>query len=148
MAVSKKQPVARNAVIANSITTAVYNLEVALEKANKAIAARSAESKKLMTESRRLRKRHVAQMNRKKRAIAAEKKNSTAETRKAVKATIAELNATRKSIEKTTAARQAVLEELNNLKQSQKYVNAYVKGITAADRAIERANKKKRTKRQ
>jgi GTPase SAR1 family protein len=147
MAVTKKQPVAKNAVIANSINTAVSNLELALEKANKAIAARSAESKKLMNESRRLRKRHIAQMNRKKRAIAAEQKNSNVETRKAVKATIAELNATKKSIVKTTASRQAVLEELNSLKQSQKYVNAYVKGIYAADRVIERANKKKRTKR-
>ncbi|NNJ95545.1 MAG: hypothetical protein HKP12_00080 [Gammaproteobacteria bacterium] len=145
MAVTKKQPVARNTVIANSINTAVYNLEITLEKANKAIAARSAESKKLMNESRRLRKRHVAQMNRKKRAIAAEKKNSTAETRKAVKVAIAELNATKQSIEKTTAARQAVLEELNGLKQSQKTVNAYVKGINTADRLIARSNKKKRT---
>jgi len=147
MAVTKKQTVARNAVIANSISTAVYNLEIALDKANKAIAARSAESKKLMIETRRLRKRHVAHMNRKKRAIAAEKKNSTAETRKAVKTAIAELNATKKTIVKTTASRQAVLEELNSLKQSQKSANAYVKGIYAADRAIERASKKKRTKR-
>lgn len=146
MAVTKKQPVARNAVIANSINTAVSNLEIALEKANKAITARSAESKKLMTESRRLRKRHVAQMNRKKRALAAEKKNSTAEARKAVKVAISELNATRKSIEKTTAARQAVLEELNALKQSQKYVKAYVKGINAANRTIASSNKKKRPK--
>ena len=147
MPVTKKQPVARNAVIANSIKTAVHNLEIALEKANKALVARSAESKKLMNETRRLRKRHVAQMNRKKRAIAAEKKNSTAEARKAVKVAIAELNATKKGIEKTTAARQAVLEELNGLKQSQKYVNAYVKGIYAADRTIASSNKKKRAKR-
>ena len=146
MAVTKKQPVPRNAVIANSISTAVYNLEIALEKANTAIVARSAESKKLMNESRRLRKRHIAQMNRKKRAIAAEKKNSTAEARKAVKVAISELNTTKKSIEKTTAARQAVLEELNGLKQSQKYVKAYVKGIYAADRMIASSNKKKRPK--
>ncbi len=146
MAITKKQPVARNAVIANSINTAVSNLEIALEKANKAITARSAESKKLMNESRRLRKRHVAQMNRKKRALAAEKKNSTAETRKAVKVAVSELNATKKSIEKTTAARQAVLEELNGLKQSQKYAKAYVKGINAANRTIASSNKKKRPK--
>ncbi|MGD2054946.1 MAG: hypothetical protein PVG45_12670, partial [Gammaproteobacteria bacterium] len=91
---ASKKPVARNSVIANSINSAVNNLESALEKANKAVTARSAESKKLLNESRRLRKRHAAQMKRKQRAIAAEKKNSTADTRKAVRTTTSELNAT------------------------------------------------------
>ena len=59
---ASKKPVARNSVIANSINSAVNNLESALEKANKAVTARSAESKKLLNESRRLRKRHAAQM--------------------------------------------------------------------------------------
>ncbi|MGB5279331.1 MAG: hypothetical protein WBO73_19480 [Gammaproteobacteria bacterium] len=147
MAATKKQPVARNAVISNSIDTAVYNLETALEKVNRAVAARSAESKKLLIESRRLRKRHVAQMNRKKRAIAVDKMNSSVDTRKAVKVATSELNATKKMIVKTTGTRQAVLEELNGLKQSQKNVSAYVKAIYAADRAIERSNKKKKARR-
>jgi hypothetical protein len=146
MAASKK-PVARNTVIANSINSAVNNLAVALEKANKAVTARSAESRKLLNESRRLRKRHAAQMKRKQRAIAAEKKNSTADTRKTVRTTTSELNATKKAIAKVTAARQAVLEELAGLKDSQKYVAAYVKGINAADLAIERSKKKKRARR-
>ena len=42
---------------------------------------------------------------------------------------------------------QAVLEELSGLKQSQKMLNGYVKGIYAADRAIARSQKKKRPKR-
>jgi hypothetical protein len=146
MPASSKKPITRNTVIANSIDSAVYNLEIALEKANKAVSLRSAESKKLLTESRRLRKRHATQMNRKKRAIAAEKKNSSADTRKAVRVATSELNATKKAIEKTTTTRQAVLEELAGLKQSQKNANAYVKGIYAADRAIARSNKKKRAK--
>jgi hypothetical protein len=146
MAASKK-PVARNTVIANSIDNAVYNLEVALEKANKAVTVRSAESRKLLNEVRRLRKRHAAQMKRKKRAIATEKKNSTADTRKSVRTTTSELNATKKAITKATASRQAVLEELAGLKDSQKSVAAYVKGIYAADRMIEKSKKKKRTRR-
>jgi len=147
MPASNKKPVARNSVITNSISSAVYNLEVALDKANKAVAVRSAESKKLLNESRRLRKRHATQMNRKKRAIAAEKKSSNADTRKALRTATSELNATKKAIEKTTTTRQAVLEELTGLKESQKHANAYVKGIYAADRAIARSNKKKRAKR-
>jgi hypothetical protein len=86
-------------------------------------------------------------MKRKQRAIAAEKKNSTADTRKAVRTTTSELNATKKAITKATTARQAVLEELAGLKDSQKNVTAYVKGIYAADRARERSKKKKRTRR-
>lgn len=146
MPATNKKPVARNSVIANTIDTAVYNLETALEKANKAVTVRSAESKKLLNESRRLRKRHATQMNRKKRAIAAEKKNSSADTRKAVRVASSELNATKKAIQKTTTTRQAVLEELAALKESQKYLGAYVKGIYAADRMIAKASKKKRAR--
>lgn len=147
MPATKKKPVARNTVIANSIDNAVSNLEVALEKVNKAVTTRSAESKKLLNESRRLRKRHAAQMKRKQRAIAAEKKNSTADTRKTVRTTTSELNATKKALAKTTATRQAIVEELAGLKDSQKNVAAYVKGIYAADRAIERSKKKKKSRR-
>ena len=50
MAASKKKPVTRNSVIAKSIDTAVSNLEAALEKANKAVVVRTAESKKLLNE--------------------------------------------------------------------------------------------------
>lgn len=146
MAASKK-PVTRNSVIASSIDSAVYNLEAALEKADKAVVVRSAESKKLLNESRRLRKRRTTQINRKKRAIAADKKNSTGDTRKAVRAVTSELNATNKAITKTSSARQAVLEELAGLKDSQKMLSGYVKGIYAADRAIERAKKKKKARR-
>jgi hypothetical protein len=147
MATTKKKPVARNSVIANSIESAVYNLETALEKVNKAVTARSVESRKMLNESRRLRKRHTTQMNRKKRAIAAEKKNSTVDTRKAVRVATSELNATKKAITKVAGSRQLVLDELSGLKQSQKHVTAYVKGIYAADRAIEKSKQKRKVRR-
>ena len=147
MATTNKKPVTKNSVIANSIESSVNNLEAALDKANKAVTARSAESKKLLNETRRLKKRRTTQMGKKKRAIAADKKNSTADSRKAVRAITAELTATSKALAKATATRQAVLEELSGLKQSQKMLNGYVKGIYAADRAIARSQKKKRTKR-
>ncbi len=147
MATTNKKPVTKNSVIANSIVSSVYNLEAALDNANKAVTARSAESKKLLNETRRLRKRRTTQAGKKKRAIAADKKNSTADSRKAVRTITTELNATSKALVKATAARQAVLEELSGLKQSQKMLNGYVKGIYAADRAIARSQKKKRPKR-
>jgi len=147
MATNKKKPVTRNSVIANSIDTSVYNLEVALDNANKAVTVRSAESRKLLNEIRRLRKRRATQMGKKKRAIAADKRNSTVDSRKAVRTITSELNATTKAIAKATPARQAVLEELSGLKNSQKMLNGYVKGISAADRVIARSKKKKRSKR-
>jgi predicted nucleic acid-binding Zn-ribbon protein len=147
MAASKKKPVTRNSVIAKSIDTAVSNLEAALEKANKAVVVRTAESKKLLNESRRLRKRRMAQMNRKKRAVAADKKNSTGDTRKALRVVTSELNATNKAITKATTTRQAVLEELAGLKDSQKKLSGYMKVIYAADIAMERSKKKKKARR-
>ena len=147
MAASNKKPVTRNSVISNSINNAVYNLEVALEKADKAIVVRTTESKKLLNESRRLRKRRLTQMNKKKRVVAVDKKNSTGDTRKAIRAITSELSATNKAITKATTARQAVLEELAGLKDSQKMLSGYVKGINATDLAIERSKKKKKTRR-
>jgi predicted nucleic acid-binding Zn-ribbon protein len=147
MAASKKKPVTRNSVIAKSIDSAVSSLEAGLEKANKAVVVRTAESKKLLNESRRLRKRRMTQMNRKKRAVAADKKNSTGDTRKALRTVTSELNATNKAITKATTARQAVLEELAGLKDSQKKLSGYVKGIHAANIAIERSKKKKKARR-
>lgn len=147
MPTTNKKPVTKNSVIANSIVTSVNNLEVALENANKAVTVRSAESKKLLNETRRLRKRRTTQMGKKKRAIAADKKNSTADSRKAVRTITSELAATSKASLKATATRQAILEELSGLKQSQKMLSGYVKGINAADRVIARSKKKRRTKR-
>lgn len=138
MAVTKKTPVAKNAVIANSIATSVSNLNNALEKVDKAVVARSSESKKLMNETRRLKKRRVTQMNKKKRAIAADRKNPSVDSGKAVRSTTSDLAATDKVLAKTTANRQAVLAELAGLKQSQKSLRAYVKAINAADRVLAR----------
>jgi hypothetical protein len=142
-----KKPVTRNSVLAKTIDTSVYNLEIALDKANKSVTARSAESKKMLNLSRRLRKRRSTLMNKKKRAVAADRRTSTADSRKLIRSITSELNATKKQLDKTTTARQAVLEELSGLKASQKMLNGYVKGIYATDLAIERAQKKKRPRR-
>ena len=142
-----KKPVAKNAAIAKTIDTSVYNLEVALDNATKAVTVRSKESKKLLSDSRRLRKRRTTLMNKKKRAIAADKRNSTADSRKTIRSLTSELNATKKLIDKTTKTRQAILEELAGLKDSYKMLSGYVKGIYATDRAIERSKKKKRPRR-
>jgi len=147
MATTKKNPVTKNSVIAKSIESSVYNLEDALDKANKAVTAGSTESKKLLNETRRLRKRRTTQMGKKKRAIAADKRNSTVDSRKAIRTITSELTATSKALVKATATRQAVLEELSGLKQSQKMLSGYVKGISSADRVIARSKKKKRVKR-
>ncbi len=147
MATTKKNPVTKNSVIAKTIESSVYNLKVALDKANKAVTAGSSESKKLLNETRRLRKRRATQMGKKKRAIAADKRNSTVDSRKAIRTITSELTVTSKALVKATTTRQAVLEELSGLKQSQKMLNGYVKGINAADRVIARSKKKKRVKR-
>jgi hypothetical protein len=147
MAVAKKKTVVKNSAIASTIENSVYNLEVALDKADRAVTVKSAESKKLLNETRRLKKRRTSLMGKKKRATAANRKNSTGDSRKLLRSVTSELAATNKVLVKATAARQAVLEELSGLKGSQKMLAAYVKGISAADRAIARSKKKRRVKR-
>lgn len=145
MAVKKKTPVTKNTVITRTIESSVGNLEAALAQAIAAVTARSAESKKLLNETRRLRKRRTSQMNRKKRAVEAEKKNATADTRKAARVAVSELAATTRLLAKTTASRQVVLQELSGLKQSQKALAAYVKAINAANRALAKPKRARRS---
>lgn len=139
---AKKKVVAKSAAIARTLETSVSNLVTALEDADKAIKSRATESKKMMMDGRRLKKRRLTQLNKKKRAIAAEKKDSTVETRKAVKTITAELVATIKDMANNTAARQTVLAELSGLKDSQKKLSGYVRGINATDRQIAKPKKK------
>jgi regulator of replication initiation timing len=145
MAVKKKSQVTKNSVIANTLESSVANLKLALEKVDKAVSERTAESKKLMLEARRLKKRRTTQMAKKKRAVAADRKNHTVDSGKLVRTATAELNATDKILVKATATRQGVLAELSGLKESQKTLGAYVKSINAADKLL--ASKNKRTRR-
>jgi hypothetical protein len=145
--VTRKKTVTKNSVIENTITSSISNLRLALENTNKAVADRTSESKTLMLESRRLKKRRIAQMAKKKREIAADRKNHTVDSGKAVRTATSELTATDRMIVKTTATRQAVLSELSGLKVSQKILAVYVKSINAADRALAAKKSKKRTKR-
>ena len=146
MAARKKTAVAKSAAITKTLETAVANLDAALSQADNAVKTRSAESKKLMTETRRMKKRRTTLMGKKKRATAADKKNSTADSRKTIRALTSEISSIGKSLVKATASRQAVLAELSGLKDAQKKLGAYVKGINAADRQMAKP-KKRRAKR-
>jgi hypothetical protein len=144
MAVAKKKPATNNAAITNTIASSVSNLRTALESTGKAVSERTSASKKLMLETRRLKKRRIAQMSKKKRAVAANKKNQTVESGKAVKAVATEIAATDKLLVKTTATRQTVLAELSGLKENLKTLSAYVKGLNAAELSLARKNKSRR----
>lgn len=146
MSARRKKSVTRNSVIAKTLESSVSNLVDALEKVDKAVTIRSSQSKKMMNETRRLKKRRLTQAGKKKRATVAVKKNSSADTRKALRSITSELSATKKALVKATAARQAVLEELSGLKESQKKLRVYVKGISVADRRMARP-KRRRAKR-
>lgn len=146
MSARRKKSVTRNSVIAKTLESSVSNLVDALEKVDEAVTIRSSQSKKMMNETRRLKKRRLTQVGKKKRATVAVKKNSSADTRKALRSITSELSATKKALVKATVARQAVLEELSGLKESQKKLRAYVKGISVADRQMTRP-KRRRAKR-
>lgn len=146
MSARRKKSVTRNSVIAKTLESSVSNLVDALEKVDKAVTIRSSQSKKMMNETRRLKKRRLTQAGKKKRATVAVKKNSSADTRKALRSITSELSATKKALVKATVARQAVLEELSGLKESQKKLRVYVKGISVADRRMARP-KRRRAKR-
>lgn len=144
MAAKKKKSLTNNSAITKIIDSSVSNLVSALENVDKAISAASKESKKLLGEVKRMKKRRMTQASKKKRAVAANKKKSSGDSRKAVRSTKSELATTNKVLAKATAARQAVTEELSGLKESQKKLSAYVKGITSTDRKLAKPKKKRK----
>lgn len=144
MAARKRKPVVSSAAIEKVLNTSVGNLEDAKSNCDKAVKSRTAESKKLLNELRRLRKRRLTGMSKKKRAVAADKKESTVASRKNVRTLTSELATTNKTLKVTVAKRSAVLSELSGLKTSLKRLNGYTKGITSTDKAIAKPKRRGR----
>jgi len=141
-----KKAVVKSAAMAKTLDSALAGLATICESGGKAVDSRAKDGKKLAAASKRLGKKRTTLGNRKKTAAARLKKDATADNRNALKAVEKELAAVAKEIAKVKKAKDANNAELTGLRASVKRANAYVKGITAADKVLNKPKKKRRKK--
>ena len=92
MAVKKKTPVAKAAIVAKSLENALVNLEAAFESGTKAAAERSQTANQLAKLVAKLSKRQTALTKRKKLATARVKKEASADNKNALRDVTKELD--------------------------------------------------------
>ena len=139
-----KKAVVKSAVMAKTLDSALAGLATICESGGKAADSRAKDGKKLAASSKRLSKKRTTLVKRKKTAAAKLKKDVTADNRNALKTVEKELAAVAKesaSVKKTKDANNA---EFTGLRASVKRANAYMKGVAAADRVLNKPKKKSR----
>ena len=146
MAKAAKQTVVKSSAVATAITSGIDNLTTAMGNAEKAVATRSKDAKKLAADSKKLAKKRAALLKRKKVAATKLKKAPGADARKALKSVETELVTVKKEIEKITPMKTANSDELSGLKVGLKRAAAYIKGIDAADRVLNKKPKKAKSR--
>ena len=146
MAKAAKQSVVKSSSVATAITSGIENLTSAMGNAEKAVATRSKDAKKLAADSKKLGKKRAVLMKRKKIAATKLKKDPGADARKALKSVETDLATVKKEIEKITPMKTANSEELTGLKVGLKRAAAYIKGIDAADRVLNKKPKKAKSR--
>ena len=143
----KAKPVIKAAALDKKIATATQSLTAACDDANKAVAKRTAEQKKLIAEIKRHLKKARTLTRKSKTASNKLKKDPSAANRKALADITKEITATRKAKLKAQTTKKSLQEELAALKASAKRLNTYTKAIAASDKVLNKPARKKRVKR-
>ena len=138
--------IAKSSALVKVTTDSVERLTAAMSDSAKAMQAKNAESKKLLTQNKRLIKKCGALV--KKKAIAKRrlKANPNVANRKALSSVGKELDVTTKALAKSRSLKSTVNEELNDLKTAHKRITAYVKALEKTEKALNKPAKKKRRK--
>ena len=129
--------------IVASIDAVSTNLDSTSQETERSVAAKLTESKKILNDIQRLRKRRITLLNKKKRAIAANKKNSTEKGVEAVEKATSDLKTLDELIADTTVSRKIVLQELSGLKSSQRQIKVYIRAIEAANKSLAQPKRKR-----
>jgi len=141
---AKKKAVVKSAAIAKTLDSALAGLTSICEGGVKAVNERAKEAKKNAAASKRLSKKRMTLSKRKRAAAARLKKDATADNRKALSAVVKELGMVTREIAKVKKAKDANNAELAGLRATVKRATAYMKGVTAADRVLNKPKRKTR----
>jgi len=143
---AKKKAVVKSAAIAKTLDSALAGLNSICDSGTKALDASAGEAKKLAVLSKRLSKKRMTLSKRKKTATARLKKDATADNRKALSAVVKELGMVTREIAKVKKVKDANNAELSGLRETVKRATAYMKGVTAADKVLNKPKRKTRRK--
>ncbi len=141
---AKKKAVVKSAAIAKTLDSALAGLTSICDSGEKAVTTRAKEAKKLSASSKRLSKKRMTLNKRKKTATARLKKDGTAVNRKALSAVVKELGMVTREIARTKKTKDANNAELTGLRETVKRAKAYMKGVTSADRVLNKPKRKTR----
>ena len=147
MAVKKKKPIAKSAMVEKSLENALVNLDAAFESGTNAVTQRTQTGRQLARLVARLSKKRAALMKRKILATARVKKEASVDNKKALRDVTKELDTIKKEFDKAKIAKDANNAELSQLRVALKRATAYRKGVVAADKVLNKPKKKTRRKR-
>lgn len=143
---AKKKAIATSAAMAKTLESALGGLASICESGGKAVDTRAKDAKKLAASSKRLGKKRMMLNKRKSTATARLKKDATADNRKALSAVVKELGMVTRELAKVKKVKDANNAELSGLRTSLKRATAYMKGVTSADRVLNKPKRKVRRK--
>jgi len=143
---AKKKAIATSAAMAKTLESALGGLASICENGGKAVDTRAKDAKKLAASSKRLGKKRMTLNKRKSTATARLKKDATADNRKALSAVVKELGMVTRELAAVKKVKDANNAELAGLRASLKRATAYMKGVTSADRVLNKPKRKVRRK--
>lgn len=143
---AKKKKIAKSAAVEKNLATAMDKLATACTEGDAAVASRAKDSKKLLSQVRRLSKRKATLQRKKQTAKRKVDKDPSADTRRNLREVTKDLAATTKELAKARAAKAANALELSALKAAHKRANAYQKAISKIDKQLSKPRKTRRRK--
>ena len=141
---NKKVNIVTSAASLKIVDAAIANLNTVASNTAKAIIVIDKNNKKLTNEAKRLSKKRAVLTKKKKNAAVRVKKSPIAANKKALKAVEKEMATVIKDVNKITAEKTLVLEELNNLKSIAKRATTYAKVVISADKILNKPKPKKK----
>jgi len=140
----KRKPVVKFAALEKSIESSIGALKDVYDSGAAALEVRAKEKRHLLTESKRLTKKKTILLKKKRAAAAKLQKSPDAETRKTLKVVEKELAVVSKTLVKTNAEKTTIAQELAGLKVHLKRATEYLKGVSLADKALNKPQKRKK----
>jgi len=142
----KSKKVVKGAASHKAVDSAIATINDVAASATKAVIAVDKEYKKLSKTAKRLNKKRAALMKKSRSAAKRLKKDANAANKKAATIIKKDIAVIKKEAEKVNKLKSIASEELATLKAASKRAIAYVKGVTSADKALNKPKKKRRKK--
>lgn len=144
--VQKKKKIVKGDDLLDAVDSAVSVIEQIYTNAIKAIVVATKDNTKLTKETKRISKKRSVLMKKKKSATAKVKKSPISANKKALKSVEKDITAIIKESDKISVQKSDISEELVTLKTVSKRTIAYMQGVKAADKVLNKPKAKPKKK--